>query len=68
MGGRISSGTKPSFHKREVNGWTGLQPFLALSGGLPFLGRHFLLPLKHMMLSELIHVDHVQLTSMLSVI
>jgi len=34
MGGQISSSTKPSFHKREANGWTGLQPFLELSGGL----------------------------------
>jgi len=34
MGGRTLSGTQPSFHKREMNGWTGLQPSAALSGGL----------------------------------
>jgi len=44
MGGQISSGTKPSFHKREANGWTGLQPFLALSGGLLVHKRGHVLP------------------------
>ena len=35
VGGRTLAGTQPSFHKRKVDGWTGLRPFLALSGVLP---------------------------------
>ena len=34
MGGRTLAGTQPSFHIWYTNRWTGLQPYLALSGGL----------------------------------
>jgi hypothetical protein len=34
MGGRTLAGTQPSFHIWYTNEWTGLRPYLALSGGL----------------------------------
>src|SRR5260221_13334128 len=33
MGGRTLAGTQPSFHKRKLDGWTGLHPHAALPGG-----------------------------------